>query len=64
MYKRVLKLAKPYWHILTLSVIASLAYVFFNSLSVWITASLINNILTDFETLTAGHKALESASSL
>ena len=64
MYKRVLKLAKPYWHILTLSVIASLAYVFFNSLSVWITASLINNILTDFETLSAGQKALESASSL
>jgi len=64
MYKRILRLAKPYWHILTLSVIASLAYVFFNSLSVWITASLINNILTDFDTLSAGQKALESASSL
>lgn len=64
MFKRILKLAKPYWYILILSVIASLAYVFFNSLSVWITASLINNILTDFETLSAGQKALESASSL
>ena len=64
MYKRTLSLAKPYWFLILLSVIASLAYVLFNSLSVWITASLINNILTDFETLSAGQKALESASSL
>lgn len=64
MYKRILRLAKPYWYILAISVIASLAYVVFNSLSVWITASLINNILTDFETLSAGQKALESANNL
>ncbi|MFQ6676326.1 MAG: ABC transporter transmembrane domain-containing protein, partial [Fidelibacterota bacterium] len=61
MYARVLKLVKPYWHFITFSVIASAIFVFFNSLSVWVTASLINNILTDFQTVVSNQLALETA---
>lgn len=38
-YRRVLKLVKPYWMVLTVSIICSLIYVAFNSSSVWLTAS-------------------------
>ncbi|MFQ6616067.1 MAG: ABC transporter ATP-binding protein [Fidelibacterota bacterium] len=61
MYTRVLKLVKPYWHFVIFSVIASVVYVFFNSLSVWVTASLINNILTDFQTVVENQLALETS---
>ena len=37
-----------HWIALFLSTIASLLFVFMNSLSVWLTASLINSILSDF----------------
>ena len=62
MYKRVLKLAKPYWFMILVSIVASLIFVLLNSLSIWIVASFINNILTDFETLTQNQSILESAS--
>lgn len=62
MFKRVLALAKPHWPLLVTSVVASVVFVFFNSLSIWITASFISNILTDFETLASNHNALLSAS--
>lgn len=61
MYARVLKLVEPYWYLIFFSVIASVVYVFFNSLSVWVTASLINNILTDFQTALNNQLALETA---
>jgi subfamily B ATP-binding cassette protein MsbA len=34
--------------------------VIFNSLSIWLTASLINNILTDFDKLVENHRALSN----
>lgn len=61
MYRRVLSLAKPYWHIIALSIIASIIFVVLNSLSIWVTASFINNILTDFDTLVQNQSVLESA---
>lgn len=61
MYTRVLRLAKPYWYLVAFSMIASIIYVFFNSLSVWVTASLINNILTDFQTVMSKQLALEAS---
>lgn len=61
MYKRVLSLARPHWPIIALSIIASLIFVFLNSLSIWVVASLINNILTDFTTLVQNQELLESA---
>ena len=50
-YLTILKLISPYSVILLLSVLAAIIYVIFNSLSIWLTASLINNILTDFDQL-------------
>jgi subfamily B ATP-binding cassette protein MsbA len=59
-YARLGRLVLPYWPVLLVSTIASLIYVVFNSLSIWLTASLINNILTDFDQLLANHKALSN----
>ena len=59
-YTRLGKLVFPYWPVLLISTIASLIYVVFNSLSIWLTASLINNILSDFDQLLANHKALSN----
>ncbi len=57
-YTRLGRLVLPYWPVLLVSTISSLIYVVFNSLSIWLTASLINNILTNFDQLLANHKAL------
>ena len=59
-YTRLGKLVFPYWPVLLISTIASSIYVVFNSLSIWLTASLINNILSDFDQLLANHKALSN----
>ena len=64
MYRRILNLAKPYWHLIFLSFIASIFFVLFNSLSIWVTASLINNILTDFDTLVENQQVLATGSDL
>ena len=54
-YKRLGSLIIPFWPVLLLSTISAIIYVVFNSLSIWLTASLINNILTDFDQLVSGH---------
>ena len=54
-YKRLGSLIIPFWPVLLLSTISGIIYVIFNSLSIWLTASLINNILTDFDQLVSGH---------
>ena len=54
-YKRLGSLIIPFWPVLLLSTISGIIYVVFNSLSIWLTASLINNILTDFDRLVSGH---------
>ena len=57
-YKKIIRLISPYWFILILSSIAAILYVLFNSLSIWLTASLINNIIMDFDKLLITHKEL------
>ena len=57
-YKKIIKLISPYWLILISSSIAAILYVLFNSLSIWLTASLINNIIMDFDKLLITHKEL------
>ena len=59
-YSRLGRLIFPYWPVLLVSTISALIYVVFNSLSIWLTASLINNILTDFEKLVENHRALSN----
>ena len=59
-YTRLGRLVIPYWPVLLVSTISSLIYVVFNSLSIWLTASLINNILTNFDQLLANHNVLSN----
>ena len=57
-YARLVKLVIPYWPFLVLSALSAFIYVIFNSLSIWLTASLFNNILTDFDELIRNHEVL------
>ena len=59
-YLRIGMLIFPYWSVLLVSTISALIYVVFNSLSIWLTASLINNILTDFDKLLENHRDLSN----
>ncbi len=58
-YTRLWNLISPHWHILLLATIASIFYVVFNSLSIWLTASFINNILSDFDLLIKSQEELK-----
>ena len=58
-YTRLWNLISPHWHILFLATIASIFYVIFNSLSIWLTASFINNILSDFDLLIKSQEELK-----
>ena len=59
-YARLGALILPYWMVLLVSTLSALIYVVFNSLSIWLTASLINNILSDFDKLLENHKTLSN----
>ena len=57
---RLFKMVISYWPLLIVSTISAFIYVAFNGLSVWLTASLFNNILTDFEDLIVNHDNLRN----
>jgi len=57
---RLFKMVIFYWPLLIVSTISAFIYVAFNGLSVWLTASLFNNILTDFEDLIINHNNLSN----
>tara|TARA_B100000287_G_scaffold257724_1_gene242224 strand:+ start:184 stop:2028 length:1845 start_codon:yes stop_codon:yes gene_type:complete len=57
-YYRLSKLVLSFWPIIILSTLSAFVYVLFNTLSIWLTASLINNILTDFDQLLFKHQTL------
>ena len=57
---RLFKMVISYWPLLIVSTISAFIYVAFNGLSVWLTASLFNNILTDFEDLIVNHGNLRN----
>ena len=64
-YIRLGRLIIPFWPVLLLSTFSAIVYVIFNSLSIWLTASLINNILTDFDLLINEHtKSAQNINSL
>jgi len=63
-YIRILKLLKSYWPQLIGSTMAALLYVAFNSASIWFTASLLNNILVNFQELVAEHETFRNAADL
>ena len=49
--KRILEFIKPEWFFMVISVINGIFFVIFNALSIWLTASLVNNVLIDFDKL-------------
>ncbi len=63
-YKRLIKLVFNYWPFLALSTAAAFFYVALNGISVWLTASLINNILSDFDKLILEQSKLSSSTIL
>ena len=58
---RLFSMIISYWPFLIVSTISAFIYVAFNGLSVWLTASLFNNILTDFEDLVINQNTLRNA---
>jgi len=50
-YKKLIIFIKPEWFYMMISMLSGLFFVIFNTLSIWLTASLINNVLIDFEKL-------------
>ena len=58
------KLVIQHWPYLLLSILAALVYVLLNSASIWLTASLINNILMDFQQLLTDHSQLTGKETL
>ena len=63
-YKRLFKLVIKYWPFLVVSTLTAFIYVLLNSISIWLTASLINNILSDFTKLVGEQFQFASSSSL
>ena len=60
-YRRLYDLVAGYWPFLLASSISAFIYVAFNGLSVWLTATLFNNILTDFDELIKTQSLLASS---
>ena len=60
-YRRLYDLVAGYWPFLLASSISAFIYVAFNGLSVWLTATLFNNILTDFDELIKTQSLLSSS---
>lgn len=60
-YKRLYSLVSGYWPFLVVSSLSAFVYVAFNGLSVWLTATLFNNILTDFDELLKSQILLSEA---
>ena len=50
-FRRIIEFIKPEWVFMTISLVNGLLYVIFNSISIWLTASLVNNVLIDFDQL-------------
>jgi len=63
-YRRLLKLVSAYWLHLVISIVAALIFVVLNSASIWLTASLINNILADFNDIVRQQAAWAANASL
>ena len=55
---RLFKLILTYWPLLIASSIAAIIFVLFNSASIWITATMINNVLIDFNDMVAENARL------
>ena len=50
-YKRMGQLMMAYWPYIILSSLSAIIFVLLNGMSIWLTATLINNILLDFDSI-------------
>ena len=62
--KRLFRFVLAHWPFLLLSTLAAFFFVIFNSASIWITATMINNILIDFNEMLVENQRLVSLSEL
>ena len=62
--KRLFRFVLAHWPFLLLSTLAAFFFVIFNSASIWITATMINNILIDFNEMLLENQRLASLSEL
>ncbi len=62
--KRLFRFVLAHWPFLLLSTLAAFFFVIFNSASIWITATMINNILIDFNEMLVENQRLLSLSEL
>ena len=61
---RLFRFVLAHWPFLLLSTLAAFFFVIFNSASIWITATMINNILIDFNEMLFENQRLSSLSEL
>jgi len=62
--KRLFRFVLAHWPFLLMSTLAAFFFVIFNSASIWITATMINNILIDFNEMLVENQRLSSLSEL
>ena len=62
--KRLFNFVLAHWPFLLLSTLAAFFFVVFNSASIWITATMINNILIDFNEMIIENERLKSLNDL
>jgi len=63
-YKRLGLLLIKYWPVMLASTLAAFIFVLLNSASIWLTATLINNILADFDKIVRQQEIWSVAESL
>ncbi|MCK5331927.1 MAG: ABC transporter ATP-binding protein [Candidatus Marinimicrobia bacterium] len=63
-YTRLASFVFQYWPYLSISMLAAFIYVTLNGASLWLTASLVNNILSDFNDLVKQNNDLLTATNL
>jgi len=63
-FKRMGLLLLRYWPLIFISVVSAFIYVILNSASIWLTATLINNILADFDDIIKSQAELAGKSIL
>ena len=63
-YKRMAQLLFHFWPYIIISSLSAIIFVFLNSTSMWLVASLINNVLTDFDKIVESQMEWASRSTL
>ena len=57
-FRRIIEFVKPERFFMSISLLNGIFFVIFNSISIWLTASLVNNVLIDFDQLVLDQERL------